>query len=48
VRIRNFFDNAYVFLGLYLTTFFSVSGLLSPLQLISDTSFCFATSLLDH
>jgi hypothetical protein len=25
VRIRNFFDNAYVFLGLYVTTFFSVS-----------------------
>ncbi|KEQ89135.1 hypothetical protein D6C84_03120 [Aureobasidium pullulans] len=23
VRIRNFFDNAYVFLGLYVTTFFS-------------------------
>jgi hypothetical protein len=27
VRIRNFFDNAYVFLGLYVTTFFSVSAL---------------------
>lgn len=25
VRIRNFLDNAYVFLGLYVTTFFSVS-----------------------
>ncbi|KAK6008334.1 hypothetical protein QM012_000237 [Aureobasidium pullulans] len=23
VRVRNFFDNAYVFVGLYLTTFFS-------------------------
>jgi hypothetical protein len=28
VRIRNFFDNAYVFLGLYVTTFFSVSSAL--------------------
>jgi hypothetical protein len=27
VRIRNFFDSAYVFLGLYVTTFFSVSAL---------------------
>jgi hypothetical protein len=30
VRIRNFFDNAYVFLGLYVTTFFSVSSALFP------------------
>lgn len=29
VRIRNFLDNAYVFIGLYVTTFLSVSSAFS-------------------